>query len=327
MKILVLGATGFVGSYILKELMKNNEEDIVVGVRNPNKLPDDYNGEIRVGDINDAKYRKTVLKEIDVVCNTIAWSSLWGNRKSEYDKFYIPTLELMKEAIHQKIKKFLHTSTVVVAKFDKDINPNTITKKAGFWPYLDYLVQLEEFIKSNSDITTFISMRLGHFIGKGNKMGFAPLMQARLKTHLVPLLGNGEAIIPLISPEDIASAYYLTIMSENLIGYTPINFTGKENPTLKDVITFISEESKVPKWHFRAPYRIGWGFAWLMEKISYLHPGSPFLTRSIIRLANNWDIDNSDAKQLVGYNPVSDWKEAISAQLNWINNQEGMKYQ
>ena len=58
-------------------------------------------------------------------------------------------------------------------------------------------------------------------------------------------------------------------------------------------------------------------FAWLMEKCFPVLPGkAPFLTRSIVHLAEDWPCATEHAKNKLGYYPQKDWKIAMDEALN-----------
>ena len=68
-KVLVTGATGFLGGNILQALMARDEVQVVAACRDPRKLPKSFSGEVREGDLMDANYRRTVVRDVDVVCH------------------------------------------------------------------------------------------------------------------------------------------------------------------------------------------------------------------------------------------------------------------
>lgn len=66
---------------------------------------------------------------------------------------------------------------------------------------------------------------------------------------------------------------------------------------------------------FGASYAQAYAFARLMETLAALHPGDPFLTRSIVFLLDETGADNRRIHELLGFEPKVPWREAIRAQM------------
>jgi len=94
------------------------------------------------------------------------------------------------QAIDHGVKRFLLAGTVVTGKVIKDGNPHDdfqAKQHTGFWPHLDYPMDLDDLMRENSNRgTQMVTMRLGHFVGAGNRLGILPALVPRLKTFLVP---------------------------------------------------------------------------------------------------------------------------------------------
>ena len=78
-KVVVTGATGFVGSHVLEALANVEHVHVIAVCRDRQKLIPGFKGEVREGDMRDASFRKAAVQGADILCNAMAWSSLWGN--------------------------------------------------------------------------------------------------------------------------------------------------------------------------------------------------------------------------------------------------------
>ena len=92
-----------------------------------------------------------------------------------------------------------------------------------------------------------ITMRLGHFVGAGNKIGLVPALVPRLKTYLVPWLSAGKSRLPLVTDKDIANAYVAAVSTDKLQDYESFNICGENFPSMREVINYISKKTGVPK--------------------------------------------------------------------------------
>ncbi|MDT8388651.1 MAG: hypothetical protein RQ736_14185 [Thiogranum sp.] len=102
--------------------------------------------------------------------------------------------------------------------------------------------------------TRMITLRLGHFVGAGNRLGMVPAIVPRLKTFLVPWLGGGKKRLPMIADTDLGVAFALATTAKSLNDYESFNICGPEFPTLREVITCIAELSGAPKPLYAVPY-------------------------------------------------------------------------
>ncbi len=320
LRVLVTGATGFLGGNILKALMTQPDVEVIAACRRREKLPRNFEGEVRVGNLMDANYRREAVKEVDVVCSAGNWASMWNHKALEQERFFEPTRDLIEQSIRQGVKRFIQTSTVVIGAVAKNAEPlddYSPTEKTGFWPHLDCLIDLDEYMRANSHRgTQMITMRLGHFIGAGNRLGMLPALVPRLRTCLVPWLAGGHKRLPLVADTDLGQAFALAARAEGLNDYESFNVCGSEFPTLREAVEFIAAETGFPKPLYSVPYPAGYAFGWLMETLKPVMPGSsPFLTRSIVHLCENWVCPNDCARRKLGYTPKKDWHTAVSEHL------------
>ncbi|MHB8453341.1 MAG: NAD-dependent epimerase/dehydratase family protein [Acidiferrobacterales bacterium] len=319
-RVLVTGATGFLGSNILKALEARPDVETVAACRNRDRLARSFCGEVRTGDLLDAAYRREVVRNVDVICHASAWASMWSHRELEQRRFLEPTRDLIDQAMSQGVRRFIQASTVAIGAVGKDKKPLddfSGTRRTSFWPHLDCLVDLDEYMREKSRSgMQMVTLRLGHFVGRANRMGILPVLVPRLRTYLVPWLGGGSRCMPLVADTDLGNAFMLASVADGLKNYESFNICGSEFPSLRNVVEFIAGETGFPKPLYSVPYPLGYAFGWLMETLKPVLPGSsPFLTRSIVHLCENWVCPNDYAGLKLGYVPRKSWRMAVSEHL------------
>jgi nucleoside-diphosphate-sugar epimerase len=152
LRVLVTGATGFVGRNILSALTRASGLTPIAACRTRTGLPGDFVGEVREGDLLDASYRRAVVDGIDVVCHAGTWASMWNHAALERVRFYEPTRDLIEQAIDRGVKRFVLTSTIAMAGRARDgapIDDFAPGRYTGFWPHLDRLIDLDQFMRAN----------------------------------------------------------------------------------------------------------------------------------------------------------------------------------
>ena len=318
--VLVTGATGFLGSNAIAALQQIPGVRIIAACRSPEKLPRSFTGEVRAGDLRDPGYRREVVQQVGAVCHCGTWGAMWGHAEQERAWFFEPAKDLLEQSIEAGVGRFLLASTVAIAARPTrgepldDHAPGALT---GFWPHVDELVRLDRLMREHAHRgTTMVSMRLGHFVGRGNRLGLVPAIIPRLRTRLVPWLAGGRKRLPLVDGVDLGRGFALAATAEGLEGYESFHICGPELPTLREVFSYVADRSGSPRPLFSAPQWAGYGFARLMEALHPLVGGrAPFLTRAIVHVAEDWNCPTDHARERIGFVPRKPWRESVDESI------------
>lgn len=113
-RILLAGATGYLGGFILKELLTGGFETRVI-VRNPSKLPKQLNDnnhfDILKAELTKPAQLKGCCENIDVVISTVGITSQ-KDGLTYMDVDYQANLNLLAEAKRSGVKKFIYVSVL-----------------------------------------------------------------------------------------------------------------------------------------------------------------------------------------------------------------------
>lgn len=318
-RILVTGATGYLGGHILAAVAAQGDVPIAAA-RDASRLPASFDGETRVGDLRDPAYRAEVVRGVDAIAHAGTWSSFWGHEHEERELFLDPTLDLIDRAVAAGVGRFIASSTVALSspsRHGRAIEDDAPARAFAAWPHHSAMVAVEDRMRVvGSARTRMVSLRLGHFVGAGASTALVPAIIPRLRTRQVPWVDHGRARLPLVSGADMGRAFALAAVADGLGEFESINIVGAEQPTAREVFTLVAKEAGVPTPLFSVPVRVAYGFGRAMEALHPLLPGkAPFLTRALVFVGEDWYMASDKAKRLLGYEPATDWRDAVRASV------------
>ena len=114
MTTLVTGATGFLGSALARELLKDGRTlKLLVRKNSDTRNIDDLDCEVAYGDLQDRDSLKSALVGCKTLYHTAAYYSLWSqDKKLIYDINVQGTRNILESALEMGIEKVVYTSTV-----------------------------------------------------------------------------------------------------------------------------------------------------------------------------------------------------------------------
>jgi nucleoside-diphosphate-sugar epimerase len=322
-KIIVTGATGFLGHYVIQELVAQNYEVIAVG-RNKKQLvflEEKYGITPLVLDLSDREQVLNLWPEGAAVCiHCAALSTIYG----PYEEFYQANVEATKTVVEasiaKQVKRFVFVSSPSIyakCKDDFNIKELDLMQEAPPTPYLNYYIQTkieaEQLLYRYQEEIELVIVRPRGLFGIGDTSIFPRLMAVNKKIG-IPLFRKGQGnIMDMTCVENVAYALRLCIEVKGIRG-SIFNITNDEPVPFKSLIErifqYLGEEVRYRNFNEQFIYKI----AGILERVHYALrlKKEPLLTRYTVSiLAYSQTLDISTAKEKLGYQPIMTMDEGI----------------
>ncbi len=315
-KIFVTGATGFVGSYIVRALLAHEYENITCLARNIVVHPFLSDIHHRVswiqGDILDLPLMMDILKNIDVVIHAAAVVTFNTKNKNHIlDTAISGTANLVNVCLDTSLKKFIHISSI--AAIGRKKPHENITEKSVFsHSEYDTTYGLSKFLaeqevwRGHAEGLPITILNPSFILGAGiwDKSSLKLFKRIDQNPNFYPLGTNG-----IVDVRDVAQATILA-MNPNINGERFI--ISSENWTYKDIIGKIADKLERKKPHYGLTPLLGsivWRFYWIK---SLFTNETPIVTRETIKSMSVHSIyDNSKSISQLGLT-YRDMEESIT---------------
>lgn len=327
MKIVLTGATGFLGYRTLEKLIQFDQVESIIAtgrrLKSTHQLEHEKVSYI-LGDLVKQAFVDELLEDATHLIHAAALSSPWG-KYAEFEKAnLVSQRNLISAATKCNLKRFIFISTPSIYfeskdKFDIKESDPLPHRFVNAYAETKRLAELE-LEKSN---IPFIILRPRALTGRGDTVIMPRLIRAHDEGRL-KIIGNGENIADLTSVANVADAIWLSLNADqnalnevyNISNGKPVNLWS----SIADVLSKLGREPSVKK----VPFRIVKFIAGMMElKSKMTNMKEPSLTKyGVGTLAKSLTMDISKARRLLKYEPKVSTEEAIDEFVKWHKENE-----
>ena len=329
-RLLITGATGGLGRNAVTAMLKKGVEVRATG-RHPDtgKLLSAQGAEFVALDLaaTTAAELARLVSGVDAVWHCAALSSPWGAPADFMAANVTATSHLLKTAGEAGVQRFVHVSTPAIY-FDYS---HRLEVKEGFRPasyvnaYARTKAAAEQCVQD-----AVMAFRTMHCTILRPRAMFGPhdqVVMPRLTRVMdarggrLPLPRGGQVTLDLTYVDNVVHALSLAACSQRVPSGSAFNITNHEPAVLRDVLKMLFVDRLQRPLHILPlPYPLMAMVARGMDAVARVTHKEPAMTPySLGALSFDMTLDNSRARQLLGYSPVVSLSEGISRTAEWMN--------
>ncbi len=331
MRILVTGGGGFLGTSIIKELIKNPSYLVTNFSRHSYSHLEEIGVPTIKGDLRLKEDVERALKYgFDAIFHVAALAGVWGKYQDYFEINYVGTKNLLESAKSFGIKKFIYTSTpsVVFNKGDLlGVDESAPYATHFLNAYSETKTMAEKLVLQMNDGNDFLTCAIRpHLIwGPGDPHLFPRIIQ-KGKLGKLRIVGDGENLVDIVYVDNAAKAHVLAF--QHLSSGSPVcgqaYFVGQERPVnlwsfINEVLQSLKIESVTKTISISSAYRLGW----LLEKIFNIlgiNKPEPPMTRFVaLNLGKSHYFSHQKAKKDFGYIPEISIEEGLKRTFAYRN--------
>lgn len=336
MKVLVTGATGFLGSYIVDKCIEQGDA-VRVLVRKTSNI--DYlkkypSIEYAYGDLTDMASLRKATKGVDAIYHSAARVTTMGDHTQFYNDNVLSTRCLVDEAKKQGVKRFIFISSPSIF-FDfthqNDIDETYAYPKKYINFYSETKALAEQYVLSSND-KNFIacSLRPRGIWGPRDTTGFVPkIVLGMLKEKFPDMSGGKDIYATLCHVENAADACILAARSDK-VGGKAYFITDDETVNVWDFLTQLGKTFKAPPIKKKVNpnvlmfigglFDLVWKIPVLARKVE-----APLSRYAVGLLTYSSTFNISAAKNDFGYQPKVNQNTGMDSLKKWVNNIGGVE--
>ena len=320
--VLVTGATGFLGEYLVRRLVKEYRVLALGRNREKGRQLEAYGASFCQGDFTDRESCASCFEGVEYVIHAGALSTVWG----KWEDFYRTNVEgtdlvaglCLEKGVRRLV--YLSSPSIYTGKEDQyHIREEQAPGQNDLNYYIKSKLMAEGVIRrwNRKGLETVI-LRPRGLIGIGDTSLVPRLLRANRKTG-IPLFRNGGNLVDITSVENVALACELAMKARGASGKV-FNITNGEpmafRRILEQFLDAIGEQPHYLRLPFGAVYAVAEGLEWIYRILGL--PGEPPLTRyTVCTLGYAQTMDIRQAREILGYQPEKTLAESIREYGTW----------
>jgi nucleoside-diphosphate-sugar epimerase len=323
MKVLVTGATGFLGSHTMEYLIATGFDTVGTG-RNEtvgNKLTAAGFSFIKAS-LEDSSAPE-LFCGVDAVVHCAALSAPWGRYEDFYLSNVVATEHVIEGCLKHGVKRLIHISTPSVYfdfKHQYQITENQpLPQPISHYVRTKWRAEQIALAASQAGLEVIVLRPRGIF-GPGDTAIFPRLIR-EVRNGKLPVFGDGINEIDITYVENVSQAIFCALQAPASCSGNIYNITNDEPRPFFALVQQVFDAIGIPVRSKRIPFHVGYSAAVMFEwfyKLPWMSEKEPLLTRYTVgTLCFAQTLDISKAKQQLSYRPKIGIDEGIERFAEW----------
>jgi farnesol dehydrogenase len=324
MKSLVTGATGFIGTNLVRFLCnQGGDVRVLVRLTSDTSELEELPVEICYGDIRESSLIQQVAQGCDFVFHLAGYAKNWAKDSELFHEVNVKGTEnLLRACTRAMVKKVVMTSTsMTFGPSDGEARDESEPRTEDF--FCDYertkshVEQLaDEYVKSGLPVVVVNPTRVfgPGLLTEGNSV--TRMIKLYLKRRWRLILGDGNAIGNYAFVEDVVRGLWLALQKgrpgeKYILGGDSLSYN-----------RFFDLLAELSDCHYRmihVPFWIALAFSNIEVFLAKSFGIYPLITPQWVRIfVKDWDFTSRKAERELGYQ-ITPFVEALQKTLKWMN--------
>lgn len=330
-KIAVTGGGGFIGKALVKALVQQDCQVIVIG-RNPYPDLQAMGVACRQGDIRDRHFLEAAFAGCSTVFHVAAKAGIWGPRDEYFAINTQGTQNVLAASRTNGVRHLIYTSTPSVVFDRSDINGGDEAlpyARTTLCPYAASKIVAEQAVLQANDAALRTVAIRPHLVWGPGDQHLIPRLLERGRAGQLKIVGNGHNLVDIAYIDNVVHAHLLA--AENL----------QTSGTAAGQAFFIGQRQPVQLWAWinglfaqmgiapvirRIPFPLAYVVGVLLEMVAKATKQSaePRMTRFLAhQLAHSHWFRHQKAEQMLGYREQVTTEAGMEQLLAWLRGEEG----
>ncbi|MCU0455112.1 MAG: NAD-dependent epimerase/dehydratase family protein [Bacteroidales bacterium] len=320
MNVLVTGGGGFIGSALIRELIKR---DYCITSFSRGDYPNlrRLGVTVKRGDLSDKETVFDACEGMDVVFHVAAKAGMWGSFSDYYRTNVTGTQNIVNACIAKNVKGLIYTSSTSVVFDGRDIvNGDESLPYSGssLSHYISTKALAERIVlNANSPGLMTIALRPHIVIGPGDNHLIPRLIDRAGRGKLIQI-GDGKNLVDITSNSNAAMAHICaldSILKDSFISSGKAYFISNGEPVLLwDLINTILKGAGLDPVRKSISVRSALALSYTAEALNKIFriKKEPVLTRfAVYELAKSHWFNITSARELLNYTPETSNQESV----------------